>query len=280
MGVPQVTTAMIFPGSRICRAAALLFLGTFLLCFLCGCASLPAHAPARRFDFSKDTFSYPNELVWGYRYDAGGHWTTYRREPKPDYALHCFVVARSAAQFYENARFEPGLPKADEQTYRQLIRRVVAANPRKPGSPRQKVVIPGYADLRTFSEEHEALLKAECGGAWQCYLQRGNWRMVFPFTRGEQRRMAAQLQARVEGGHPAVVHLVRFPQLTINHTVLVFGCKSSEDTIDFLAYDPNQPAKAMELVFDNRSSTFYLPPCLYFPGGRVDVYQIYHRWDY
>src|SRR5579859_25983 len=36
--------------------------------FLTGCASSSVRAPARHFDFSKDTFSYANGLVWEYRY--------------------------------------------------------------------------------------------------------------------------------------------------------------------------------------------------------------------
>src|SRR6476659_9931757 len=62
-----------------------------------GCAG-PMQAdsgPARSFEFSKDTFSYANGLVWEYRYDANGKWTTRRREPKTSYSQHCFVVSRT-----------------------------------------------------------------------------------------------------------------------------------------------------------------------------------------
>ncbi|HYG33395.1 MAG TPA: hypothetical protein VEC99_01345 [Clostridia bacterium] len=249
---------------------------------LCGCATsnLPGEAGSRRFSFLQDTFSYPNELVWEYRYDENGKWTTHRRETKPDYAQHCFVVARSAKQFFAGARFDPQQPVADEETYRKLVRRVVSLNPRKPVAEEDKIIIPGYPDLRAFSEAHEALLKAECGGAWQCYLQRGNWRMVIPFSRNHQEHAAREILSQIESNRPAVVHLVRFPQLTINHAVLVYDSQETDSTIGFLCYDPNQPSMPLSLSFDRRNRTFSLPPNEYFPGGRVDLYQIYNRWNY
>src|SRR6185369_2464339 len=153
-----------------------------------GCAS-PGKLPppqTRLFDFQKDTFAFANELVWVYEYDANGNWTTHNRDPKPTYSLHCFVLARSARQFFLNARFDPNLPVADEASYRHLIRQVVASSPRKRRAEDRKIVIPGYADLRTFSRENENLLKSECGGGWQSYFQRGHWRMIFPFSRSHQ----------------------------------------------------------------------------------------------
>src|SRR5205807_1327598 len=47
-----------------------------LLLLVSGCATAPQSPPsvARHFDFQKDTFSYPNELVWEYYFDAKGNW--------------------------------------------------------------------------------------------------------------------------------------------------------------------------------------------------------------
>src|SRR5438309_4126080 len=91
---------------------------TFLLIssLIAGCAT-PARQTTRQFDFATDTFSYANELVWDYSYTPDGQWTTKTRDPKPTYYQHCFVMARSALQFYENARFTPELPKVSDATY-------------------------------------------------------------------------------------------------------------------------------------------------------------------
>ncbi len=284
------------PRLRLCRAALstlhllkarLRRCGSLWLCagpllLACGCATSPPAdpAPGRAFDFEKDTFAYPNELVWEYHYDANGKWTTKRRDPKPTYALRCFVLGRSACQFFHHARFDPEAPVADPATYRRLIRRVVSSNPRKSLPESDKTVIPGYGDLRTFSRAEEKLLKAECGGTGESYFQRGHWRMVFPFSRHEQELMADQLLAHLQPDHPVAVHLLRFPQLTINHALVLFGARVTANAIEFAAYDPNQPAKPTTLTYDRATRTFLLPANDYFPGGRVDVYEVYHKWDY
>jgi hypothetical protein len=259
--------------------AVILFL---LLTLFSGCATSPRPLPAtaRRFDFAKDTFAYANELVWEYRYDDNGKWTTRHREPRPSYSQHCFVVSHSAAQFFENAVFEPGLPPADELTYRRLICRLVSTSLRMPLPETRKVIFPGYPDLHSFSQAHESLLKAECGGAWRCYFQRGNWRMIFPFSRHQQQSIAEKLLASLQQKSVAVVHLVRFPQLSINHAVLLYDAIQTEKEIRFSTYDPNTPGQPVTITFDRAARTFYLPPNAYFPGGRVDVYPIYDRSIY
>jgi len=247
-----------------------------------GCASLPKRSAAsnRPFVFEKDTFVYPNGLVWEYFYDANGDWTTQRRHPKPKYYQHCYVVARSALQFYQNARFAPELPGADDTTYRKLVRRVVAVDPMHQLPESRKTVIPGYADLREFSQAREALLKEETGSALRCYVQRGNWRMIWPFPRSQQARIANELLAEIRANQPPVVHIARFPSLSINHAVLLFGAQETEKEILFTTYDPNNPVKPMILTYTRATRTFSLAPNNYFPGGKVNIYQIYRNLCY
>jgi len=249
--------------------------------WLAGCAtSPPSAACSRHFIFEQDTFAYANELVWEYHYDNHGRWTHRSRGPKPDYTHHCFVVARAAKQFFRNARFDPALPEADSATYRTLIRKVVSLNPRKALPEAKKIVIPGHANLRTFSQEQEGLLKALCGGAWQSYFQRGHWRMIWPFSRDQQRHTAERLMREIRNNTPPVVHLVRFPSLTINHAVVLFDGQETAERIEFAVYDPNSPEQPTTLTYDRARRSFSFPTNDYFPGGRVDVYEIYRSWCY
>lgn len=236
--------------------------------------------PGRRFNFEKDTFSYANELVWEYSYDAQGHWQTHTREVKPTYHQHCFVMARSARQFFDNARFVASLPPVEDSVYAEKIRQVVKASPRRPLPEKEKIIFPGYADLRSFSREHEKLLKSECGSATQSYIQIGNWRTIFPFTRGYQERMARQLVAHMRNNRPVLVHVLRFPQLSINHALLLFQAEATPSEIGFSVYDPNHPEQPGSLIFDRSTRTFRLPPSNYFFGGTVNVYEIYWKWNY
>jgi hypothetical protein len=243
-----------------------------------GCVSAPERAALvrRTFTFETDTFAYPNELVWEYHFDpATGKVTTSNREPPPTYSHHCFVVVRSTARFFLHAHFDPSQPVADEATYGHLIREVLSRSPRRQSAEAERIVIPGYANLRAFSAAHEKLLKAECGGAWQSYLQRGHWRMIFPFSGGHQEDTARELWSAVRNGHAPIVHVIRFPDLRINHALLVFGATPSLHEIRFDVYDPNRPEQPSTLTFHRDSRTFTFPPNPYFPGGPVDVYQIY-----
>jgi hypothetical protein len=245
------------------------------------CSSHPQPASSRRpFNFQADTFAYPNELVWEYGYDQNGKWSGHPRTPQPEYFHHCFVVARAAKQFLEHARFDTNLPVADTNTYRKLIRRVAHSNTTRFSPESEKIVIPGYPDLHTFSAAQAPLLKAECGGAWKSYFQRGHWRIMMPFSHGFEERQAKQLVADIKDDRPPVVHLICFPSLRINHALLLFDVTESEKEIRFSAYDPNDPSKPATLTFDRTSRTFQLPYNTYFPGGKVNVYEVYRNWHY
>jgi hypothetical protein len=266
------------------RAPAFLFFAVLILvsAMLCGCVGPRTETtlPHRRFDFQKDTFAYPNELRWIYGYDANGKWVSHNREPAPTYWLRCFVVTRSARQFFLNAKFAPQSPMADEATYKRLIKQVVSTNPRRTLPEAKKIIIPGYPDLRTFSKAHEKLLKAECGGQLDSYFQRGHWRMVMGFSRKGQERMAQELLNHIGQNQPVVAHIVRFPTLKINHVLLLFDAKETEKQIAFSAYDPVDAERPTTLTFDRTSRSFLLPTNEYFEGGRVDVYEVYHKWNY
>src|SRR5262245_9550182 len=97
-----------------------LFLGLVSLALsACASARVSSRSPDHSFQFGQDSLAYANELVWEYTYDpVSGKTTTHHREPKPEYTLHCFVVARSVRQFFDHARFDPALAKADGTTYR------------------------------------------------------------------------------------------------------------------------------------------------------------------
>lgn len=248
-----------------------------------GC-SLPRQEPGtfqRQFAFGRDTFAYSNELFWVYRVnpDTGKtyhHW----RDPSPDYAQHCFVVSRSVRQFFQHARFDPTLPATDEPTYRRLVRAVVHRNPRFELGPDDKIVLPGFANLHEFSAVYEQLLKEECGSMWQSYFQRGNWRMIWPFSATHQRRTAAQLADSIRRNRPPIVHVAHFPKLQINHALVLFAVHETAEGLEFELYDPNIATHSSKLYYRHASGRFYFPPQSYFPGGTVDVYEIFHRWNY
>lgn len=104
--------------------------------------------------------------------------------------------------------------------------------------------------------------------------------MILPFSRHHQEQMASQLVIDLKANIPPVVHVVRFPQLSINHSVLLFGAHETEQDIRFDAYDPNNPFKPVTLTYDRKTKTFSFPGNDYWRGGRVDIYEVYRGWAY
>lgn len=259
-------------------AVAVLLPGVLLLA--AGCAARTASA-GQRFEFPRDTLAFTNETEWVYRAEPGtGRQLHEKRVPPPQYTLRCFPMARTAKEFALHARFDPTQPAPDREILRHRIREVIRRSARHPGEASQAVVFPGFDGLRALSAAHGDLLREELGDAWRSYLQRGNWRMVFPFSRTNQRREAGRLLETITTRHPAVVHVATFPQLSINHAILFYDAREENGQIRFTAYDPNSPGGPIELTFDRSAGEFRMPPTPYFIGGRVSVYEVYRNWRF
>ena len=202
------------------------------------------------------------------------------RVPKPEYRHYCFVMARAARVFFDFARFAPEQPRLDAAVYRRLVREVLARNARSDPARREKIVLPGYANLHEFSRDHEALLKAAGGGNWRSFVQRGHWRIIFPFSRNNQAAMAARLRAELARGVAPVIHVVLFPEQTINHALVIYRVTETADGSRFSCYDPNDPGKPLELSYEATGRQFRFPATKYFSGGAVDVNEVYRNWLY
>lgn len=247
---------------------------------LAGCASPSPDAPSRPFRFPADTLSFTNGTRWAYRLDpATGAQEHVRRADPPPYTLHCFPMARLAKEFFLHARFDPEGPVPDDAALRRAVREVVSRGPRGPGAGGAPVVVTGYADLWALSAARGEVLRAEAGGVWASYLQRGNWRMVLPFTRRQREREAVRVAGEIRSGRVAVLHLVTFPSLRLNHAVLAFGVRTVADGLEFEAYDPNRPGIPLVIRYREGAAEFRMPPTDYFVGGPVKAYEVYRGWD-
>lgn len=253
----------------------MLFVLSVLLYGVSGCASR-GRAGLAAPDIRRDSLAITNETKWVYAVDpATGGMRHEPRTPPPTYSLRCFALSRTVKQFHAHATFVPGEPVADEATYRRLVRDVVRKSPRSVSPPDERIEIPGYDGLNRFSAAWPALFQQECGGVWSSYVQRGHWRMVFPFGRRSQEREAGALLEGVREWRLPAVHLVDFPRLRMNHAVVLFDATETESEIGFVTYDPNSPGSSVTLTFDKVRRRFVMQPVAYFPGGDVSVYEVY-----
>jgi hypothetical protein len=241
----------------------------------------PTEQPVRTFQFERDTFAFPHELVWQYHFDpVTGAMTTFHSNPPPTYYHRCFVMVRSTRQFFYHARFAPERPPVEPEDYRRIIREIISRNPRRGCAESERVAVPGYDGLRSFSRAHEPLLKAELGGPWQSYFLRSHWRMIFRVSGRFQEKMAEKLKQSLPKRSLTLVHLFCFPRITINHGIMLYGLTESERNMEFEAYDPNIPAQPVKLTYDRERRKFNFPSSCYWGGGTLSVVEIFCDWPY
>jgi len=230
---------------------------------------------ARAFRHPADTPAFANETLWRYTLDPQtGRQVHEPRVPPPTYTLRCFVLTRLVKLFHGHARFDPTTPSLTAADYRQRLQSLLQRHPRCLCPEEKRLVFPGFTDLRAFSFAYETLLKVTVGGAWRSYFRRGHWRMILPFFRRGQALEAERLRKRVLAHRAPSVHVVTFPQLTLNHAIVLFEVTESASHLIFRAYDPNSPDEQVLLTYDRVRRQFSLPPLPYFIGGPISLYEV------
>src|SRR5262245_36039827 len=132
---------MMLPTRRWRHPRTGVWLGATLGLLAAGCANLSPPAPGTPvgapFQLARDAFAFPN-LV---RAERPGQ--------NDDFANYCLVMVRAADQFYQFARFAPDQLVVSTAEYDRLIRTVLERPLWTPlARDSDRVVIPGYADLR------------------------------------------------------------------------------------------------------------------------------------
>lgn len=206
--------------------------------------SAPVAVPG--FDFARDTFAFPNDI-------------RSRNPDKPDlYANYCFVLARGLRQFFAAARFEPGAPRLEPEAYVALVRRVreyPAWGPPLPDA--ERVVIPGYASLREFSAAQEPAVKEGLGGRFWTLVHWTNWRVTFPVTGAHQETVAREVVEELRAGRLVQLLVTNWPTPELNHTVVAFAYRPVDAGVDLTVWDPNDPAEAGLITFEQGPRRFW-----------------------
>src|SRR5437660_7168798 len=113
-------------------------------------ASAAASTPPLRFD--QDTVGFANMTVFAYQNGIA----RLRRDESAKqkrYTRRCFVLCRTTMQFKKFARFDPHAPPLDDRDLAKRIRQVTRRAAWRDTFPyNQRVVFPGYANLRQLSK--------------------------------------------------------------------------------------------------------------------------------
>ena len=243
---------------------------------------LRSSAAASDFCFDRDTASFANSTVFEYR-EGHPHLLRQREKGEPKrYTRRCFVLCRTTMQFQKFARFNPHAPALDDKALADRIRRVTRrAAWGKPLPVDQRVVFPGYPNLRAMSKARREVVRANIGLGWPTYFRPGNFRMLIVHDSNYHKETHTNLDAALARGELFVAFLTTYPRLSINHAVLVYKRNpvSQNDGIErYLVYDPNHPESPRELTWSQSTLSFSYQKDWDFIGGFIRVYQIYGKW--
>jgi hypothetical protein len=239
----------------------------------------PARQTTRRFDFRRDTLTFANWTVWNYQ--GGRHVIETRdhREKSDRYTRRCFVMSRTVEQFYKFARFDPKTAPLDDH---ELARRVRAVTRRAPWHaalpPDERILFPGFANLRQLSGARTHVLQENIGLGWPTYLRIGNFRMFYLRGWAYQDKTHTRLNAALDRDQMFAAYLSDYPILHINHAVLIYErAGQAGEGEGYVCYDPNHPEAPRTLTWLPGKRQFNYEKDQEFAGGYTRVYEIYGK---
>ena len=239
-------------------------------------------AVASEFRFDRDTFAFQNATVLKYK-DGLPYLQVKasREDPANRYTRRCFVMSRTAMQFRKFARFDPRGAPLNDLELAARIRAVAHRAPWDASLPEdQRIVFPGYANLRQMSKARAHVFQENLGSGFITYFRPSNVRMFFQHSRKYQDTTHANLEAALSRGDLFVGFLSTYPKLSINHTVLVYARQKDppgNELEHYLVYDPNHAETPRELTWSPRERAFAYQKDIDFIGGFVRVYQSYGK---
>jgi hypothetical protein len=234
----------------------------------------PAAAAPRPLAYPDDTFEFKNETVWNY---VGG--SVQPEEDKAhvrEYTRRCFVLSRSIVQFWKFAHFDPAAPPLPAAELARRIRQVTERSVWLPAlAPKDRIVIPGFHNLREASAKMRYVFQANIGRGWPIYFRPGNGVIAMWVTRALEDRLNGEIYHDLQMNTPTILWVYRFPSLKMNHVVVVYSGTRDASGYHYHVYDPNYRDRFSHFDYDPATRTFRFQPVYFFKGGPVTARAIY-----
>jgi len=230
-------------------------------------AAAAAATSVPAFSFADDTFAFPNMIR--------------ARNPRtPElYANYCFVLARAVRQFHQFARFDPTAPRVETGEYVRRVREVTSRHPWEPPlPPAERVVIPGFGNLRAFSAAEEAAVKAGLGPRFWTWVHWTNWRVTMPVPDGHQAAVLEEVLDELAAGRLVQLLITNWPKQELSHTVVVYAARPVTDGVELVMSDPNDTAAPGTILFDTRHDRFVSSHVYDTSVGPIRVFRMYYSW--
>ena len=235
----------------------------------------PVWSAKTHFNLQKDTLCFPNDTFYTKGRDES---VVIPNEPDgypPIYLHRCFPLVRTVLQFHKFVRFDPAAPKLTEEQYVALIRHICRIPTWCPVfSEKDKLVVPGYKNLRDFSAARQYAFQQNIGWWLITYFRIGNWRMIYPSPKLTREWAVKNITDGIDHGKLQAVFMSVFPRM--NHCVIAYDySRLKNGDIVFWVYDPNYHNVPSALVWDAKARDFLEQKRWFFPGGHVKLLRMY-----
>jgi hypothetical protein len=100
--------------------------------------------------------------------------------------------------------------------------------------------------------------------------------VIIPVTDGHQAGVAGEIMDGVSQGRLVQLLVTNWPKPELNHTVVAYEFRESAVGIEFLVWDPNDPAAPGRMTFDRRRSRFLATGLYDTEPGPIRVFRMYH----
>jgi hypothetical protein len=167
----------------------------------------------------------------------------------------------------------------DAEEYTRRVRAVTShAAWAPPLPPAERVVIPGFANLRAFSAAEEAAVKAGLGSRFWTFVHWTNWRVTMPVPDGHQAVVLDEVLAELAAGRLVQLLVTNWPKQELNHTVVAYAYRGVGDGVELSVWDPNDPAGPGTVLFDARRGRFVASRVYDTRVGPIRVFRMYYSW--
>ena len=173
--------------------------------------------------------------------------------------------------------FDNSDPKLDRAGYVERVKHIVARPARDAALPLDdRIVIPGYTNLREFSRDEESAVKEGLGGPFWTWLHWTNWRVVLPVDGSHQEGVAHEILHELRAGRLVQLLVTNWPKPELNHTVVAFESRPTANGVEFLVWDPNNPDGPGIMTWDSGARRFWATDLYDTEPGPIRAFRMYH----
>jgi len=103
-----------------------------------------------------------------------------------------------------------------------------------------------------------------------------NWRVTLPVTGGHQEGVAREILADLRAGRLVQLLVTNWPKPELNHTIVVFESRSTENGIEFGVWDPNNPSEPGLMTFEQTARRFWATHLYDTEPGPIRAFRMYY----